>query len=122
MQFRDLTTGKEYTRESRVLITAVGVLNVPKGRDDVPILSGFEGDVIHTSNWRDTDWQGKNVLVLGNGCSANQVVPWLLDEGRVKKLVQVVRSEQWVAPKANSRHSDVFKWFVTLSASQSPLF
>ena len=77
---------------------------------------------MHTSNWRDTDWQNKNVLVLGNGCSANQVVPWLLDEGRVKKLVQIVRSEQWVAPKVNSRHSDIFKWFVTLSMSQSPLF
>lgn len=122
MQFRDLATGKEYTRESKVLITAVGVLNVPRDRDDVPILSGFQGDVMHTSNWRDIDWQSKNVLVLGNGCSANQVVPWLLNEGHVKKLVQVVRSEQWVAPKVNSRHSDVFRWFVTLSVSQSPLF
>ncbi|KAL9126730.1 MAG: hypothetical protein Q9217_004257 [Psora testacea] len=110
VQFCDLNTGKEYTRESKVLITAAGVLNVPKGRDDVPTLKSFKGDVMHTSNWRDTDWHGKKVLVLGNGCSANQVVPWLLEKGRVKKLVQIVRSEQWVAPKVNSRHSEVFKW------------
>ena len=77
---------------------------------------------MHSSNWRHTDWQGKKVLVLGNGCYANQIVPWLLDKGHVKKLVQIVYSEQWVAPKVNSRHSDVFKWLVTFSVSQSPLF
>ncbi|KAL9101024.1 MAG: hypothetical protein Q9163_003666 [Psora crenata] len=113
VQFRDRTTGKDYNRECRVLITAAGVFTVPKGREDVPILQGFQGDVMHTSNWRDTEWQGKKVLVLGNGCSANQVVPWLLQEGHVDKLVQIVRSEQWVAPKVSYRHSDVFKWSVT---------
>lgn len=108
--FIDLDTNKEYCRRARFLVTAVGVLNVPKGLDDIPILRGFKGEIFHTSTWRDISFQNKNVMVLGNGCSANQVIPWILVQGKAKSLVQLVRSEQWVAPKGNEKNSSQFKW------------
>jgi cation diffusion facilitator CzcD-associated flavoprotein CzcO len=85
----DVAAGKRYTVEAKVLVTAVGVLNVPK---EEPALEGFRCEVFHTSQWRDVDFKDKNVMVLGNGCSANQVIPWILNEAGAKSLVHIFRS------------------------------
>jgi cation diffusion facilitator CzcD-associated flavoprotein CzcO len=106
----DVVRGTTYERKARYLITAMGVLNVPKGLDDLPLLRDFKGQIFHTSEWRDVDFDGKDVMVIGNGCSANQVIPWVMNEQKPKSLVQIVRSEQWVAPKGNYRHSLTFRW------------
>lgn len=87
----------------------MGVFNVPKGLQDLPLLKDFQGQVIHTSQWRDLDFKDKSILVIGNGCSANQVIPWILSNASPKKLTQIVRSEQWVAPKGNFKHSRLFR-------------
>jgi len=87
----------------------MGVFNVPKGLQDIPVLKAFRGPIVHTSQWKQIDFEGKSILVVGNGCSANQVVPWVLSKGGAKSLTQVVRSEQWVAPKGNFKHSLWFK-------------
>ena len=108
--FLDLTTNKEYAQQARFLVTAVGVLSVPKGLDDIPALKDFKGEIFHTSAWREVDFENKKVMVLGNGCSANQVIPWILAEAKPKSLVQLVRSEQWIAPKENVKNSESFKW------------
>jgi hypothetical protein len=58
----------------------------------------FEGDVFHTSRWRsDIDLNGKNVVVVGAGASAAQVVPYLLKEPyHVKSLTQAIRAAPWI--------------------------
>lgn len=87
----------------------MGVLNVPKGLEDLPMLAHFGGQVFHTSDWPEVDFDGKRVMVIGNGCSANQVIPWILNAQRPRSLVQIVRSEQWIAPKPNYRISVLTK-------------
>jgi cation diffusion facilitator CzcD-associated flavoprotein CzcO len=90
----------------------MGVFNVPHGLDDLPILKSFGGQVFHTAEWRNTDFDGVKVMVIGNGCSANEVVPWILNERKPQSLVQIARSEQWIAPFDNRRISNFTKWQV----------
>ncbi|KIK68790.1 hypothetical protein GYMLUDRAFT_153644 [Collybiopsis luxurians FD-317 M1] len=115
--FIDLVLGRKYERKARYVITALGVLNVPKGLDDLPVLRAFKGTIFHTAEWREVDFQNKNVMVIGNGCSANQIIPWILNERSPKSLVQIVRSEQWVAPKGDFEHGTAFRWLVNLSSN-----
>ena len=110
LTFRDLASSRSYQIQARYLITAVGVLNIPKGLDDLPLLREFSGSVFHTSQWRDVDFDRKRVMVIGNGCSANQVIPWILRERSPKSIVQLVRSPHWVAPKPNYTISGWTKW------------
>lgn len=105
LRFRDLSSGHVHDRKAKYLITATGVLNVPRGLDDLPVLQNFKGSVLHTSQWRDIDWDGKHVLVVGNGCSANQVIPWILAHENPAHVTQVFRSPQWTAPKPKHTRS-----------------
>lgn len=60
-------TGQEFTRQCRILVSAVGGLvnpNIP----NIPGMDKFEGHVMHTSAWNhDVDLAHKNVAVIGNG-------------------------------------------------------
>lgn len=111
--FLDLIDGRKYERTARYAITALGVLNVPKGLDDLPILRSFTGTIFHTAEWKNVEFRDRNVMVIGNGCSANQVIPWILNDQKPKNLVQIVRSEQWVAPKGDFEHGPTFRWCVS---------
>jgi len=98
-------------RYSRVLLTAVGFLDIPNGAESIANTQEFRGRIFHSSDWdHDVDFGGKDVVVVGNGASANQFVPWLLKNTSMRNLVQVVRSAQWIAPKENQRIGKVQKW------------
>jgi 4-hydroxyacetophenone monooxygenase len=88
--------GRCETVRADVLISAVGILNVPK----MPAITGldrFEGPCFHTARWPDgLDLRGKRVGVIGNGASAMQVVPAIA--GEVDRLIVFQRSKQWAAP------------------------
>ncbi|KAL7275628.1 succinate semialdehyde dehydrogenase NADP+ linked [Rhizina undulata] len=111
---QDLESGKSYVRTARVLITAVGVLSTPRGIEEIVGHEGFGGVVMHTAEWRDdVEWTGKRVAVVGNGCSANQVVPAIVEKvGEQGGVVQVFRSEHWVAKKGDFYYSTFFKTFL----------
>ena len=70
IETRDVQTGEKRLARATALVSAIGVLAVPK----FPKLQGiesFEGDVFHSARWRhDIDLHGKRVGVLGNGSSA----------------------------------------------------
>ncbi|KAH8653100.1 hypothetical protein BGZ60DRAFT_387004 [Tricladium varicosporioides] len=110
LAFRSIAHDMLYEVKARYVVTAMGILNVPNGLDDLPILKDFTGQCFHTADWRDIDFAAKRVMVIGNGCSANQVIPWILNEEKPKSLVQIVRSAQWVAPKSNPAVSGLMKW------------
>lgn len=70
IETHDVRTGKKQLTHATALVSAIGVLNVPR----IPGLQGiesFNGDVFHSARWRhDVDLRGKRVGVLGNGGSA----------------------------------------------------
>ncbi len=88
--------GKTEMLTADVVISAVGILNVPK-YPSIPGLESFQGDCFHTARWPEGfSIEGKRVGIIGNGASAMQVVPAIAD--KVKKLTIFQRSKQWAAP------------------------
>lgn len=82
----------------RAVISAVGFLNTPL---IPPFLRGetaFEGDICHTSTWRDElSLEDKAVGVLGTGSSAVQIVTEAERQGRAVKVFQI--EPNWLLPK-----------------------
>jgi len=79
-----------------VVISAVGILNVPKF-PDIEGLETFRGECFHTARWPEGfSVDGKRVGIIGNGASAMQVVPAIA--GKVQHLTVFQRSKQWAAP------------------------
>lgn len=82
---------------ARFVISAVGLLNVPR-YPDWPGLQDFAGTSFHTARWdHDTPLEGKRVAVVGTGSTAVQVVPAIAD--RVASLRVFQREPGWVEPK-----------------------
>lgn len=110
------------TIRAKVLISAVGGLVEPKDApQDVPGWDTFKGDVFHSARWNhDVDFNNKDVVVVGTGCSAAQFVPRLIKAPyNAKSVTQIMRSPPWVVdrvipPGGNegwSKHSaTVFKY------------
>jgi cation diffusion facilitator CzcD-associated flavoprotein CzcO len=95
------TTGGEY--EADVLVTACGQLSVPSV-PAIPGLDAFDGPVFHTAEWRhDVDLAGKQVAVIGTGCSAIQTVPAI--QPIVDRVTVYQRSPGWTIPKMDHAYS-----------------
>ncbi|KNG85559.1 dimethylaniline monooxygenase [Aspergillus nomiae NRRL 13137] len=104
----DRITGREFTHECQILFAASGQLVEPR-TFDIQGAGSFSGDIFHSARWNhDVELEGKNVVVIGNGCTAAQIVPALV--GRVKSLTQVIRSKHWIVPAANFTYSPFLKW------------
>src|SRR5215470_9268775 len=89
--------GEEYA--ARVLVAATGQLANPR-LPPIPGRESFAGRAFHSACWdRDLDLAGRTVAVIGNGCSAVQLVPQIA--GRVGRLHVYQRSPKWVIPKAD---------------------
>lgn len=84
------------TVTANVVVSAVGAFNKPK----LPTIDGmdsFTGLQFHTATWPEgVDLTGRRVAVVGNGASAMQVVPAIVDS--VGSMVVFQHSPQWVAP------------------------
>ncbi len=91
-------SGEKQQLRASLLLSAVGLLNVPK-IPEIQGLSSFQGTCVHTARWpADLDVTGKRVAIIGNGASAMQVVPAIVDQ--VQHLTIFQRSKQWAAPFA----------------------
>lgn len=89
------------TVRAKIIASAVGGLVEPKAwPTDIPGHDKFEGEIFHTGRWKkDVDLAGKDVIVVGTGCSAAQVIPQLTKPGiNAKSVTQLMRSPPWVAP------------------------
>ena len=90
--------GMERAR-AKVLISAVGGLVEPKEWPKaVPGQEIFAGDIFHSARWnRETDLNDKDVVVVGTGCSAAQLVPGLTQPPyNARSVTQLMRSPPWV--------------------------
>jgi cation diffusion facilitator CzcD-associated flavoprotein CzcO len=68
-------TGKKFTKQASIFVSAVGGISEPR-QVKFPGMEKFKGAIFHTAQWDHTfDYGGKRMAVIGNGCSAAQVVP-----------------------------------------------
>ena len=93
---------KQEKIRAKIIASAAGGLVEPRGwPDTIPGIEGFEGEVFHSARWKsDADLNGKDVIVVGTGCSAAQFVPRLTKEPyNAKSVTQLMRSPPWVVPR-----------------------
>jgi cation diffusion facilitator CzcD-associated flavoprotein CzcO len=86
---------------AKVVVSGVGGLVEPKNLPtDIPGFENFEGEIMHTARWNDQiDLENKDVVMVGAGCSAAQVVPELAKpEANVRSITQLMRTPPWVQP------------------------
>lgn len=108
VKLHDLETDQIFTRESEILVSCVGTISIPKDCD-IPHHEDFTGHIWHSARWNhNVDLKNKTVAVVGNGCSAAQLVPQILQTA--KKVVQFQRSPQWVTERINRSFTPFEKW------------
>jgi cation diffusion facilitator CzcD-associated flavoprotein CzcO len=103
-------TKEIYVKRSRILVSGVGNLSVPRDCE-IPGADKYEGNLFHSALWdHKFDWKDKDVVVLGNGCSATQFVPVMAEDA--KSLTQFARQAQYLAERPNPVYSPAFKAFM----------
>lgn len=89
--------GDEFYHECKVLISCIGGLVVPR-KCDIPGQENFKGPIFHSARWdHSVSTEEKNVVVVGNGCSAAQIIPKITPH--TKSTTQFMRSAQWMMPR-----------------------
>ncbi|KAF6807265.1 ATP-binding cassette [Colletotrichum sojae] len=104
---RRLADDSVFLHECQFLFSATGQLMQPRELD-VPGADTFKGRLFHSSRWdKSVDVSGKRVVVFGNGCTASQIVPAIVD--KTAQLTQVVRTRHWFMPPVDSANADFVK-------------
>lgn len=112
LRIKNLVTGEESIKTCNVFISAVGGLREPSIPGFAANNKDFEGEVFHTAQWdHSVDIKGKHLVLVGNGCSAAQVVPNIVND--VASVTQVARSRQSYLPVPNALPTNWF-WFKLL--------
>lgn len=71
---KDSQTQAVFEDSARVVISAIGVLNVPSFPRELEGIRDFKGSAFHSAQWdHSIDLKNKRVAVIGNGCSASVV-------------------------------------------------
>ncbi|CEH12873.1 hypothetical protein CBOM_00832 [Ceraceosorus bombacis] len=84
---------QETVYRARAIVSCIGLLSIPR-ECDVPGWRTFGGELFHSAQWRnDVQLKGKKVVILGNGCSATQIVPTIAPE---RNLAGFAALERWV--------------------------
>jgi cation diffusion facilitator CzcD-associated flavoprotein CzcO len=84
---------------TKVVLSCVGGLVDPKGwPEDIPGIKDFKGAMFHSARWdHSVDFNNKDVIVVGTGCSSTQLVPHLITSPfNAKSVTQLMRSPPWV--------------------------
>ncbi|MFT4928065.1 MAG: cation diffusion facilitator CzcD-associated flavoprotein CzcO [Phenylobacterium sp.] len=103
-------SGERYS--ARFIVDTSGVLANPH----TPKIKGaetFEGPIFHAGHWQhDAAYEGKNVGVIGSGCSAAQIVPAIAD--KVAKLNLFMGKAQWILPRSDRNYTAPERFLRTL--------
>lgn len=95
---RTRSKGQIIKHTAKVLLCCQGGLVTPQ-QLAVPGVETFKGEYMHSALFNhDVSFKGKKVVVVGNGCSANQLIPELLKNYGPQSLIQVVRSKHYIMP------------------------
>lgn len=95
----NIKTGQSYQHTAKVLLLCTGGLVYPNMVEIPGLKEKFKGAYMHSALFdHSVNFQNKNVVVLGNGCSAAQLVPALMNKLQVKSVTQLFRSKHWIMP------------------------
>jgi cation diffusion facilitator CzcD-associated flavoprotein CzcO len=105
----DIVTGERFSTTAKIVISAIGILELPKF-PDIAGVSSFKGPMFHSARW-DTgvDLRGKKVAVIGNGASATQFVP-VISEDPAVEITEFCRTPNWFLPPIREDYSPRWKW------------
>ncbi|KAJ7334911.1 hypothetical protein DFH08DRAFT_749981 [Mycena albidolilacea] len=105
----DVESGARFSTTAKILISAVGLLHVPR-LPSIPGIFSFRGNLFHSARW-DTgvDLAGKRVAVIGNGTSAVQFIP-LISEDATVHITEFCRTPNWIVPPIRADFSPLWKW------------
>ncbi|KAI0288967.1 hypothetical protein BC826DRAFT_1092860 [Russula brevipes] len=111
IETRDVRTGEKRLSRATALVSAIGVLAVPR----FPKLQGiesFEGEAFHSARWEHhVDLRGKRVGVLGNGSSASQFIPVISKDPSVTVVNLLARRcDPIYSPQPFIPYSGFAKW------------
>ncbi|KAL4778298.1 hypothetical protein BJX76DRAFT_148886 [Aspergillus varians] len=108
MVLRNVATDEMSYHECQILFGATGVLVEPRACD-IPGASTFKGSLFHSARWNhDVSLEGKKVVVIGNGCTAAQIVPAIME--RSGSVTQIIRSQHWVVEASNLTYTPGALW------------
>ncbi|TFK40444.1 hypothetical protein BDQ12DRAFT_648979 [Crucibulum laeve] len=94
---------------AQVVISAIGVLEIPK-LPEIPGITKFTGPIFHSARWNSNiDLRGKRVAVIGNGASATQFIPAISKLPGIK-VTQFCRTPNWYLPPVQIPISPVMRW------------
>ena len=110
VKIKDGKTKSIKTRRAKVVVSAVGNLSIPKPCE-IPGAESFQGPLFHSAQWDNSfSWDSKDVVVLGNGCSATQFVPIMAKTAN--KMTQFARQAHFLAERPNPVYGSAFKWMM----------
>lgn len=108
LEIQDLATEKLFKHRCLVLFSAAGQLVYPRDLD-IPGTETFKGEIFHSARWKaSASIEDKDVIVIGNGCTAAQIVPAIVK--KTKTLTQIVRSKHWVFPPVDMAYPSWLRW------------
>ncbi|TCD60400.1 hypothetical protein EIP91_010226 [Steccherinum ochraceum] len=99
IQVEDRVAGKSRIVTANAVISAIGSLDVPHYPAELKgIQEKFRGAHFHSARWdHSVDLKNKRVAVIGNGCSAIQLVPFL-SEDPTTHVTSFCRTPSWLLP------------------------
>lgn len=87
--------GRKERIEANVVISAAGLFNAPN-MPNIPGIESFAGEMFHTTQWdHDFDYSGRNVGLIGVGCTGAQLMPRVAQDAGHMTVFQ--RSPHWVS-------------------------
>lgn len=103
IEVQDIATGEVKQDWCHIMVHATGYLNMPSW-PALPGLEDYEGIKLHSARYdTSVSLKDKNVLLIGAGSSAVQILPAI--QPIVKSLKIFIRSPTWVLPDISKEAS-----------------
>ena len=98
---KDGELDEPFIEECDVFINASGAYNNWRW-PTIPNREAFQGTMIHPAVWpKEFDPKGQTIALIGNGSTAIQVLPAILDQA--EKIYVLLRNKTWVTPALAQR-------------------
>ncbi|KAI3328973.1 FAD/NAD(P)-binding domain-containing protein [Xylariaceae sp. AK1471] len=99
---KNTTSGEIISDWCHILVHATGGLSQPEW-PNVPGINKYKGIKVHSADYDESlSLQGKDVILVGAGSSAVQILPAI--QPLVKRVKIIVRSPTWVLPDIGSKN------------------